>query len=141
MERKRYSFKLKSDLGELETLCRKLNKLGKSLKLPKKCMFDINLALDEVFTNIISYGFKDDLEHLIKFLITRENGTLTLCVEDDGIPFNPVEAKTAEIASNIDSCPIGGIGIHLVKTLVDGVYYERYKGKNKLTLKKSIAKN
>jgi serine/threonine-protein kinase RsbW len=48
-------------------------------------MLEINLALDELFTNIISYGFRDDLEHLVKIQIMRENGTLTLCVEDNQI--------------------------------------------------------
>jgi serine/threonine-protein kinase RsbW len=121
-------------------LSQKLEKFGKSLKLTKKCILEINLALDELFTNIISYGFRDDLEHQVKIQIMRENGTLNLCVEDDGIPFNPLETKKIVPSRDIENCRIGGIGLHLVKKLMDQVCYERCKGKNKLTLKKAIDK-
>ena len=60
METKMLSFNLKNDLAELDILCRKLEKLGCSFSLPKKCIFEINLSLDELFSNIISYGFKDN---------------------------------------------------------------------------------
>ena len=141
METKMLAFKLKSDQSELGTLCRKLEKAGNSLSLPKKCVFEINLVLDELFTNIISYGFRDDLEHLIKIQINRENGTLTLCVEDDGVPFNPLKTKDIELPCDIEGYKIGGLGLHLVKKLMDQVCYERCEGKNKLTLKKEIEKN
>jgi anti-sigma regulatory factor (Ser/Thr protein kinase) len=58
METKMLSFILKSDKSELDTLCQKLDKFGKSLRLSKKCIVEINLALEALFTNIISYGFK-----------------------------------------------------------------------------------
>ncbi|MGD8294245.1 MAG: ATP-binding protein, partial [Desulfobacterales bacterium] len=63
-----------------------------------------------------------------------------LCVEDDGIPFNPLETKKIVPSRDIENCRIGGIGLHLVKKLMDQVCYERCKGKNKLTLKKAIDK-
>lgn len=141
METKMLSFSLKNDKSELDTLCQKLKKFGKSLKLSKKCIMEINLALDELFTNIISYGFRDHLEHLVKIQIMRENGTLTLCVEDDGIPFNPLETKEIELPCDIEGCNIGGLGLHLVKKFMDQVCYDRCEGKNKLTLKKAIERN
>jgi anti-sigma regulatory factor (Ser/Thr protein kinase) len=141
METKTMSINLKNDQAELDTLNRKLEKVGSLLSLPKKCLFDINLVLDELFTNIISYGFKDHLDHLVKIKIIRENGTLTLCVEDDGIPFNPVAAEEIERPGDIEGLDIGGIGLRLVMKLMDQVCYERCKGKNKLTLKKAIEKN
>jgi anti-sigma regulatory factor (Ser/Thr protein kinase) len=141
MKTKMLSFSLKSDKSELDTLCQKLEKFGKSLKLSKKCIMEINLALDELFTNIILYGFKDNLEHLVKIQIMRDNGTLTMCVEDDGIPFNPLETKEIELPSNIEGCKIGGLGLHFVKKLMEQVCYERCEGKNKLTLKKAIGRN
>lgn len=141
METKMLSFNLKSDQSELDTLCRKLEKVGSSFRLPKKCLFEINLVLDELFSNIISYGFKDNLEHLVKIQIIRENGTLTLCVEDDGIQFNPLKTKEIELPCDIEGYKIGGLGLHLVKKLTDQIYYERCEGKNRLTLKKAILTN
>jgi anti-sigma regulatory factor (Ser/Thr protein kinase) len=60
----KYSFELKSNLSELETLCQHLNKFGHVTGLSEACITDINICLDELFTNIISYGFPDDLEHM-----------------------------------------------------------------------------
>ncbi len=141
METKILSFSLKNDKSELDTLSQKVEKLGKSLRLSEKCIMEINLVLDELFTNIISYGFRDDLEHQVKIQIMRENGTLALCVEDDGIPFNPLETKEIELPRDIEDYNSGGLGLHLVKKVMDQVCYERYEGKNKLTLKKAIERN
>lgn len=138
MPKKKYTFELKSSLSELDTLCRKLEKFGQTIGLSKKCVFEINLALDELFTNIISYGFPDDEEHLIKVTITPQNKMLCLCIEDDGIPFNPVEVMQPDLECSIEECKIGGLGIHLIKNLMDEVCYERCGDKNVLTLKKAI---
>jgi len=78
MPKKKFSFTLKSNLSELETLCQQMEKFGQSLGLTKKCIFEINLALDELFTNIISYGFADDDEHMIKITLTPQNKALCL---------------------------------------------------------------
>ena len=141
MVTKMLAFSLKSDKSELDALRRKVEKFGNSLRLSKKCIMEINLVLDELFTNIISYGFRDNLEHLVEIQIMRENGTLTLCVEDDGIPFNTLTTKEIELSCDIESCKIGGLGLHFVKKLMEQVCYERCEGKNKLTLKKAIERN
>ena len=139
MPKKKYTFKLKSNLSELDRLCEHLDKFGQSAGLSKKCIFEINLALDELFTNIISYGFPDDGEHVIEVSITPQNETLCMCIEDDGVPFNPVEAKKPDLECTLEDCKIGGLGIHLIRNLMDSVCYERCGEKNKLTLKKNIA--
>ncbi len=138
MPKKKYSFKLKSNLSELDTLCQQLETFGRSLGLSKKCIFEINLALDELFTNIISYGFADDDEHVIKITVTPQNETLCLCIEDDGVPFNPVEAQEPALECSVEDCKIGGLGIHLIRNLMDEICYERCGEKNVLTLKKNI---
>ena len=138
MPKKEYSFKLKNDLSELDTLCQEMERFGRSIGLSKKFIFEINLALDELFTNIILYGFKDDKEHLIKVTLTPQNDILCLCIEDDGVPFNPVEANEPDLGCTIEECKIGGLGIHLIRNLMDEICYERCGNKNKLTLKKNI---
>ena len=136
MAKKEYSFKLKSSLSELDTLCQNLERFGRKIGLSKKSIFEINLALDELFTNIISYGFDDDGEHVINITITPRNQELCLCIEDDGIPFNPAEFQPADVAASVEDCKIGGLGIHIIKKLMDEICYERCGGKNVLTLKK-----
>ena len=133
-----YFFELKSKLSELKTLCRHLEDCGNMMQLPQKCLFEINLGLDELFTNIISYGFEDESEHQIKFSLAKAEETLVVQVEDDGIPFNPLDAAGPAVARDLDSINIGGLGIHLVKKVMDDIDYQRVEGRNKLILKKCV---
>jgi len=138
MQSHKYSFELKSDLSKLETLCQHLNKFGQITGLSEACITDINICLDELFTNTISYGFEDDLERIIRFTINLDNKVLTLNIEDEGIPFNPLEKKDPEIPADLIDVRIGGLGIHIVRKLMDDISYKREQGKNKLTMKKFI---
>ena len=138
MAKKSYSFELKSSLSELDRLCQNLETFGKKFGFSKKLIFEINLALDELFTNIISYGFKDDEEHVIKVTLTPQNDELCLCIEDDGKPFNPIDFETPDVSCSVENCKIGGLGIHIMKKLMDEVCYQRCGDKNVLNLKKKL---
>ena len=140
MAKNKVSFKLKSKLSELDTLCQNLEQFGQSIGLSPKSMFEANLALDELFTNIISYGFNDNKEHTIEITISLQNNKLVFHIEDDGIPFNPTEVDEPDLECTIEECKIGGLGIHLAKNLMDEVCYQRCKDKNILTLKKNVKK-
>jgi len=139
MTKRDYCFELKSRLSELNTLCRHLEDCGSVMELPQKCLFEINLGLDELFTNIISYGFEDKSEHQIRFSLAKDEETLVVQVEDDGKPFNPLEAAGPAVSDDLDSINIGGLGIHLVKKMMDDIHYQRVKGRNRLILKKCVA--
>ncbi len=136
-----YSFELKRNLSELKALCEHLINFGQITGLSKDCIWEMNICLDEAFTNIVSYGFADDMEHLIKFTIGRDNDVLILRVEDDGIPFNPLSQKNPETATDLLNIKVGGLGIHLIKELMDDICYKRNQGKNSLILKKFIEAN
>ena len=138
MESHKYSFELKNDLSELEALCQHLNKFGRLTGLSEACIRDVNICLDELLTNIVSYGFEDDLEHIIRFTMDLDNQVLTLSIEDEGVPFNPLEKKDPEVPADLIDVRIGGLGIHIVRKLMDDIRYKRKQGKNKLTMKKSI---
>jgi anti-sigma regulatory factor (Ser/Thr protein kinase) len=135
------SFELRNNLSELATLCEKMESVGQTLGLSRRCLFEMNLALDELFTNIISYGFQDQSEHFIRVNISADQDVLTVVLEDDGMAFNPVERIPPEVPCTLDECKVGGLGIHLVKNLMDEIVYERRAGLNVLTLKKSIEKS
>ncbi|MGD2270271.1 MAG: ATP-binding protein [Desulfobacterales bacterium] len=132
------SFKLKNNASELNTLCRNLEQFGNSLGLTKKCIFQVNLVLDELFTNIVTYGYKDDTDNWIKIAISHENGTLIIRIEDTAAAFDPVSVKNPDPIDDIEKCPVGGLGIHLIRKLMDEIIYERCGDKNVLTLKKNI---
>lgn len=135
----KHSFELKNDLSELKLLKQNLENFGRTNGLSNSCINEINIGLDELFTNIVSYGFKDDSDHRIRFSIHLKKDILTINVEDDGIPFNPLEIKDPETPTDLIDVKIGGLGIHFVKQLMDDVCYDRNQGKNRLTLIKSIS--
>ena len=138
MATNKYSFELKSDISELKTLCQHLNHFGQVYGLSESLISEINICLDELFTNIVLYGFQDDLEHIIRFRINLNGNALTLNIEDNGLPFNPLIKKDSELPDDIDKAKIGGLGIHIVKKLMDDIWYERKRGHNRLTLKRFI---
>lgn len=138
MKPKTVTFVLKSDLEELKNLCRYCENFGHSIGLSKKFIFETNLALDELFTNIVSYSFTDDKEHFITISITKQEHMVTMRIEDDGLPFNPISANPPDFSCDLEDIQIGGLGIHIIKRLMDDVSYKRSNGKNILTLKKTI---
>ena len=140
MANKFYSFELKNDQSELERLCQNCEEIGRSIGFSDKSMFEMNLALDELFTNIISYGFQDHQEHIIKVSITVEGDQLQMRIEDDGVPFNPLESEMPDIQCGIEECKIGGWGIHLIKKLMDDIQYQRVADNNILVLRRKIRK-
>jgi serine/threonine-protein kinase RsbW len=138
MSRKTVSIKLKNQLSELDKLGKRLETFGDQIGLSKKCVFQINLAVDELFTNIVKYGFADDDLHIIGISLSHDDGKINIRVEDNGIPFNPAAKQTSELKDQIENCKVGGLGLHLVKRLMDDVKYQRLKGKNVITLVKII---
>jgi serine/threonine-protein kinase RsbW len=138
METQEYTFELKNDLAELRNLEKHLVNLGGLANLSDNSILRINICLDELFTNIVSYGFEDDLEHVVKFAVRVEDNILIIEIEDDGTPFNPLEKIDPDFPANVESANIGGLGILIIRKLIDSIGYERKPGKNKLTMKKNI---
>ena len=136
-----YSFKLKSDLSELKDLRLHLQHCAQAIGLSENCLFEINVCLDELFTNVVTYGFKKDAEHLITFAFKAAGHELTIEIEDKSVPFNPLEIEDPKMPADPIDFKIGGLGIYIVKNLTDNVWYKRKHGKNKLTLKKYIQAN
>jgi anti-sigma regulatory factor (Ser/Thr protein kinase) len=106
--------------------------------LPTDSIPRINICLDELFTNIVSYGFDDDSQNLIKFTLNCDNNMVNINIEDNGIPFNPLEKIDPDFPENVESAQIGGLGILIIRKLMDSVSYERKNGKNILRMKKNL---
>ena len=138
MENHQHSFKLKIDLSELTTLSRQLQDFGRSTKLSEGSILKLNICLDELFTNIVYYGYGDNFDSPIIFILTLVGNELTVKIEDEGIPFNPLTVKNPEMVDDLNIIQIGGVGVYIVKELMDDICYRRYQGKNHLTLKKFI---
>jgi anti-sigma regulatory factor (Ser/Thr protein kinase) len=133
------SVTLDNQLSEVERLSRLVETFGEVEGLGREVLFSLNLALDEVVTNIIRYAHDDDgLQHPIIVRLALEQDVLTAQVEDDGRAFNPLEAPAPDIGAGIDERPVGGLGIHLVRSVMTSVEYRRQDGRNVLTMKKQL---
>lgn len=139
MASREYRFELKNSLSELKALHQHLKEWGGNIGLSTKSILRINICLDELFTNIVSYGFDDDLEHTIYFTLDGDSELVVINIEDNGIPFNPLEKIHPDFPDNVESANIGGLGIHIIRQLMDTVSYERTRGKNILTMRKNIS--
>ena len=138
MKADRVSLELRNSLAELDTLCQSLQQFGESLGFSNKAIFQLCLAMEEIVSNIISYGYADEAVHWIKIAISHEQGTLIIRLEDDGIPFNPLWAGEPDCECPMEERKVGNLGIHLCKKVMDKMIYERCGNKNMLTLTKDI---
>ena len=129
---------LRNDLSELTKLNHTLTGFVRGHSLPEAVLFDMKLALEEIITNAICHNFTDDLEHRITVSIALQQQVLSAEVEDDGPAFNPLEITPPDTTLPLEERPVGGLGIHLVRTLMDEVAYRRQNGTNVLVLKKEI---
>jgi anti-sigma regulatory factor (Ser/Thr protein kinase) len=101
----------------------------------------INLVLDEVVANVIEHGYKDGGRHEIRVTLTYEGDVLTVVVEDDARAFDPLQAKPPDLDLPLEERPIGGLGIHIVRSVMNEVAYERRGERNILTMRKTIGRN
>jgi phosphoserine phosphatase RsbU/P len=133
--------KLHNRLSELDRFSQTLSEFGQRHGLTSKVMHDLNLAMEEILTNIISYGYTDERDHEITVRLSAQLGEVSVEIEDDGQPFNPLEAPEPDITKPLEERKIGGLGIHLVRKLMDGVEYKRQRERNLLTIKKKTLKS
>jgi anti-sigma regulatory factor (Ser/Thr protein kinase) len=106
--------------------------------VPMNVSFAIDLALDELLTNVVSYGFPDGGDHQIEVNVEVSDEEVAVQIIDDGIAFNPLEKEEADTTLSVDEREIGGLGIHLVKKTMNSIEYQRLEGKNILILKKAV---
>lgn len=132
------SIRIKNDLSELSRVSQIANDFSEPHQLPPQVAHTLDLALHEIISNIISYGYDDENKHEIDIHISLTDGQAILEVEDDARPFNPLDIDEADTESSINDRPIGGLGVHLVQNLMDEIKYVYKNGKNCLIMRKKI---
>ena len=100
---------------------------------------NLNLVLEELVTNIIFYGYTDEAPHEIHILFATDGQQIKLEISDDARAFNPLQAAEPDMNASIEDMKIGGLGIHLVKKIMDDIQYQRVDDKNILTLTKNLS--
>lgn len=126
--------KLENRTEEIERLHPFIRTCMDRFALPAEWEMRMNLALEEAVVNVIQYAFDDRERHEILLEARREEDVFTLTVTDGGRAFNPLEAPEADTTLDAQKREIGGLGIHLIRSLSDKVSYRRENGSNVLTL-------
>ena len=134
-EQSTVSVQLRNDLSEIQRLNQIVTEFAVQHDLAAELTFRVNLVLEEIVANVISYGYDDRLEHEISVRLSWQDPRIELEVKDDGRPFNPLEAPQPETESPLVEKPVGGLGIHLVRRMVDHLEYRREGDKNCLVLR------
>jgi anti-sigma regulatory factor (Ser/Thr protein kinase) len=123
-----------NDTKEIERLSNWLSNIAEQLKIPNQFVFRLDLILVETVMNIIENAYENKETHQIKVELQYIDNKVTLLVEDDGIPFNPLENPEVEFPDKLENVKIGGLGIHLIRSYSDECRYERKENKNRLTV-------
>lgn len=127
--------RLPAKLENLERVRKFVLDVAGTLGFPREMLFRIDLVVEELATNVILYAYQDkpgDMEIRCDFV----DGS-TLCVEfqDDGVAFDPLTRQEPDIEQGCKERGIGGLGIYLVRRMVDGMDYRRDSHKNILTVR------
>ena len=121
---------MRNDIEQIPTLAEWIEGLG----IPEELNMPVNLALEEIVSNVMLYAYP----HSSGRVMVEYTAPLIFTVSDNGIPFDPTKQKEADITLSAEERQIGGLGIHLVRQIMDEVKYERVEDKNVLTLIKHI---
>ncbi|MBP5483118.1 MAG: ATP-binding protein [Bacteroidales bacterium] len=131
---------LHNDIQQIPQLADFVEAVADAAKLDVALTMSINLALEEAVSNVIMYAYPKGSDGLVDIEAIVRKDSLQFIVSDNGIPFDPTAAPEADISLNLDERPIGGLGIFLVRNIMDEVTYTRSDdGKNILTMTKKLA--
>lgn len=129
-----HRLRLAADYGELQRLAQETETFLEGHEVPPAAAYSVQLALEEVVTNVIKYGFDDDGPHEIAVSMEVVDGHVELSVEDDGHEFDPLSAQEPDLDASLEERPVGGLGLHLVRQMVDRIAYDREAGTNRVRI-------
>ena len=128
------SLTIKSNRDELDRIIAAVEDLGQRENWPPDLVFRVNLVLEEMGLNIMDHGLDDGL-HDIEITLTSDEDVLTIDIMDDGRPFDPLsDAPAPDLDAPIEDRRVGGLGVYLVRNMMDEMTYRREDDKNHLTL-------
>ena len=129
---------LTNKINEISKLAGFIDDIAESAHLDSGLASMLNLAIEEAVTNVVNYAYPEGKEGKIDITSTLQKGRLVFAICDSGKPFDPTKAPKADTQSSVEQRPIGGLGIHLVRNIMDTVNYEYKDGQNILTLTKAL---
>ncbi|WP_395684746.1 ATP-binding protein [Aestuariivirga sp.] len=134
----RLDMSLANDVQEVARVIDSLEEFGAEQGIPPGQALRFGLVLDELITNIVSYGLADRQDGVIRLMIEHSDGMLRAELADNGPPFDPVSAKANVASGSIEDRAIGGLGLTIVKNVLDRLDYERVDGFNRVTMEMTL---
>ena len=130
------SISIENNITEVATAMDSFEAFAEQHGISAGVTMKINIVLDEIISNIIKYGFPDKSKQLLEIAFELVDSKLVLKISDNGVPFNPFQTTPPNFAVPLEEREIGGLGIHLVRQLMDEYSYDREAEKNILTMTK-----
>ena len=129
---------LKNQIAEINRLATFIEELGEELNLPSDLIFNLNLVLEEAISNVILYAYPKEEQQEIVLTAKKSDKNLIFVLTDAGKEFDPTQAPDADVTLSAEERQIGGLGIFLIRQIMNKVEYQRIDGKNVLTLGKQL---
>lgn len=129
---------LHNDIKQISLLAEFIEKIAEEKQLDETLAMNLNMALEEAVTNVILYAYPKGTDGLVDIEAILKEHSLEFIITDSGVPFDPTAAPEADITLSADERPIGGLGIFMVRKLMDEVHYQRVDDKNVLKMIKNI---
>jgi serine/threonine-protein kinase RsbW len=125
---------IRNDLSELRRVGVWVNAWSQSRNLPTRTAQRVDLCSAEAVTNIVTHAYTDKASHQIRLKLECRDQLVALEIEDDGREFDPVQLEKPPHAVRLEDARVGGLGVHLVRSLSDELHHRRDAGRNHLTL-------
>jgi anti-sigma regulatory factor (Ser/Thr protein kinase) len=132
------SLTLNNDIQQIARLAEFTGSIAEDTHMDNALAMGINLALEEAITNVIMYAYPKGEGGQVQIDAVIREGSLDFIISDTGIPFDPTAAPEADTSLGVEERPIGGLGIFLVRKIMDKVSYRRENGKNILSMTKFL---
>jgi len=126
------------EAARLPALTQCLREFWSAAGLPPEKINGFEVALEEIFMNVVFHASRPGKIPQVVLSFAREDGAVSMILEDDGPAFDPLSVPPPNIAASLEDRPIGGLGVFLVRRLMDEVDYERAGTRNRLRMTKRI---
>ena len=129
---------IKNQMQELERVSAFVEGIVEELKLGQDMLCELQLVMEEMVVNVISYAYPEGTVADITLIAESDGTELTFVISDKGKEFDPTQQEDADMSINPAEREIGGMGIFIVKNIMNEVTYQRLEGHNLLTMKKTL---
>ena len=133
-----HSITLPNDIDTVPQLPQFIDEVAEDAALDASQAMSLNLAIEEAVVNVMEYAYPEGTKGTVNIGATIANGLLSFVISDSGKPFDPTAKAEVDTTLSAEERPIGGLGIHLIRQIMDDVAYERKDNKNILTLRKNL---